>query len=116
MLPPHINNIWRDPIPSDACEYAYGCTKEVVAVIAQYATDDGVTLDAIAERRPLCVKHLAVYVGYFHEYGHRYEVHPVSRDDLCAIAEERGSREHHATVTHLHAHPSDLPHYYVPEL
>jgi len=115
MPPTDVCNIWRDPIPSDRCDYAHGCPREVVAVVALLATDEGESIDAVAERRPFCAKHLAVYAAFFHEHDTRYEVHPVSADDLCAIVEERGSRawtDDYPTGFH----PSDLPHHYVPEL
>ncbi len=95
MIPPvTINNGGWAFLPADACDYGTRCKREVVAVLGKFATDDGMTLDAIAERRPFCAKHLAAYADYHHHNGVRYEVHPVSVDDLCAIVEERGSREH----------------------
>jgi len=90
VLPVTINNLY-DTIPSDACDYGHGCPREPVAVVAFFAHDDGEPLDAIAERRPFCGKHLGVYASYLHENSTRCEIHPVSRDDLCGILEVRGS-------------------------
>jgi hypothetical protein len=93
MVPVTINNGgWSSP-PSDRCDYAHGCNREVVAVLGMFAYDDTGPLDAIAERRPFCAKHLAIYAEFHHKNSTRYEVHPVSFDDLCCILEQRGTRD-----------------------
>lgn len=114
-LPPYINNFY-ETVSAEKCDWAYGrCKRKVRGVVALPAHDGGVPLDATAERRPLCEFHLGVALASYSGRHGAVTVFLLTDDDRCAIVEARGSRESGADAD-PHAHPSDLPHYYVPEL
>jgi len=114
-LPPYINNFY-ETVSAEQCDWAYGnCTREVEAVVSLPAHDDGVPLDATAERRPLCAYHLGVALASYSGRHDAVTVFLLTDDDRCAILEERGSRESES-ASDPGPHPSDLPHYYRPEL
>jgi hypothetical protein len=95
VLPPYIYNGYGESIPSDRCDWAYGrCKRRVDAILALPAHDSGSPLNAISERRPLCDVHLGLAIPSYSSLRGPYEVWPITDDDLCAILEERGTREH----------------------